>query len=197
MVVGIVVGAVVAAGIVVWAARRDGGGSDVTPSTPVDAGSVDEAADGAPLSLDSRLGYAGLGPITWGMSPDEIRRAGGIDFEVNEQCSVGWWPALVVPTADQSFQGVGGLFGTDGRLSSIQVWRPGVRTISGIEIGSSEEQVRATYPSVREGDQLERSTLVLSHPDGRSLVFTIRDGKVSEIDAGPDARSASALPPCD
>lgn len=184
-----------------------GGGSTESSSVPTGPPAATDTGAGtdvaAPpvaaerLSLDSRLGYAGLGPIRWGMTPAEVEAAGGREFATNEQCATGWWPDLVL-SEEEHFEGVGALLDGDGRIVQITISRPGVSTISGIQVGSTEDEVRATYPSAFDAvGAYQVPTLVLSHPDGRTLVFFLEAGRVSGIAAGPDRTWAEAQSKCD
>ena len=112
------------------------------------------------LSSASRLGYAGLGPIKLGMAFDDAVAAAHVTVQPD-------------PTCDTT------LYGEPGSgVESISVWgrptidtvtvsQPGIRTISGVQVGSTRDDVVRTYPAaVADG-----SSLVITGPDGRIIVF--------------------------
>jgi hypothetical protein len=111
------------------------------------------------LSTQSRLGYAGLGPIKLGMTLDDAVAAAHA--------------TVAPPSCDVVLHGEPG-----GGVDSIAVWgsqvitlidvtSPGIKTISGVEVGSMRADVLGTYPSA----ESDGSALVITGPEGQLITF--------------------------
>jgi serine/threonine protein kinase len=90
------------------------------------------------VDLESEsLGLEGLGPVRVGMTPDEVMAVLGepIDFP-GPECET-----VAAPDTDD----IGFMF-IDNRLARVNIWNGPVTTLSGMGIGSSEDEVKATYP---------------------------------------------------
>ena len=160
----------------------------VPPTTPPVAPSTGDDR----LSSNSRLGYAGLGPIKLGMTFAEVERAGRVTIRQGE-CEL-----VIEPNPGSGLDriqhpdyghmisgfGVGGSFPiTESRvIDMIFVGHPSVFTISGIHVGSTADDVRRTYANV-----VERR--VGQQPDGRfdiALTITSPEGRVVQFSVNPD-----------
>jgi hypothetical protein len=124
------------------------------------------------LSTDSRLGYAGLGPIKLGMDFDAAVAAARVTVQPDPTCeitlhgepgsgveSISVWAAAVVDT--------------------ITVDQPGILTISGIAVGSTRAEVLATYPAAT-ADEVGGG-LVITNPEGHAIVFTFEADTVNSM----------------
>jgi hypothetical protein len=114
----------------------------------------------------SRLFLDGIGPVLVGMTYDEVRAASGMELSVTDDLDTGGECVSV----DLSGGPTGLSFmGSNGVIVRIQVYEPSaIKTKSGIGIGSTEQEVLATYPN---------QIGVSPHPytDGSYLTFSPQD----------------------
>ena len=117
-----------------------------------------------PLSVDSPVLITGIGSIRAGMTVEEASRGGGVDL-VEEAGAAFPDCTFVVPAGGP--EGISFMV-TGGTIGRVDVDAPGVRTRSGVGIGSTEQQVMATYPG--------RITVSPHlYTDGNYLTFVPRD----------------------
>lgn len=171
------------------------GGQTATTSPPVTsppAGGRATATTAAPappaiapppsvrLSDESRLSLDGIGPVDVGMTLEQASAAAGTQIRFLPE------GRAVNPECDYA-RGVNGPEGVafmvvNGRIRRVDVgtYLPGmhpseVRTVSGIGLGSTEDEVKRTYPG---------RIRVEPHPynpDGRYLVYTPNDPALSHL----------------
>jgi hypothetical protein len=132
------------------------------------------AAGEYPLSL------TGYGPARLGMTIGELEQA--LQTRLNTQV-----PELEGCTYAEPQEEIA-LMLQDGRLVRIDVLKPGIRTLSGAAVGSSETEIEALYPG-----RLQKSPhaygagsyFTLQSEDGRyGLRFETQDGKVTSFYVG-------------
>lgn len=112
------------------------------------------------LSSASRLGYAGLGPIKLGMAFDDAVAAAHVTVKPDPTCDITLYGE---PGSGVSSITVWGL----STIDTVTVSQPGIRTISGVQVGSARDEVLRTYPAaVADGP-----SLVITGPDGHIIVF--------------------------
>lgn len=129
--------------------------------------SLVEAAKPHPLEQET-VSVAGLGPIRLGMTIDEASEAAAVDFAIapGDQAEVCQY---YLPGG--GIEGLG-LMAIEGRIIRIDIW-PGsaITTVSGIQIGATEAEVKAEYPG-----QIEE--LPHAYSDGKYLTYTAsEDGR--------------------
>ena len=139
----------------------------------------------AALGSGSRLRVDGLGPIRVGMTLDEARKAAGIPMTAND----GPYCRSLSPT-DAGLPVEIVAEGGD-RVNLVIVSSGPIRTVSGIGIGSTEDQVLAAYPGqleVRPGAPGPHWVIFRPRDPGQStlsLNFAIDgNGKVGRMRAG-------------
>jgi predicted Ser/Thr protein kinase len=117
-----------------------------------------------PLSVRSRLTTSSLGPIEMGMTLPEAERVAGTSFTILGNDGEGCYylePLVNVPGVSFMVNGE--------QIVRSDVSKPGVKTLSGLQVGDSERDVLATY-----GDQIK----VEQHeydPGGHYLIFVPED----------------------
>ena len=184
-----------------------GGAAATTTPTAVPAGAPSTTVSGTAansppastvpperLTAASRLSLDGVGPVRVGMTLKEAAAAAGVPIELLDmppgpECRYAV-PDRAAGTGDElAFMVV------DGRIARIDVGMMGpdrIRTVSGIGKGSTEAEVRATYPGrirvephpyIPNGRYL---VYVPSDPGLRhlSLIFETVDGEVRSFRAG-------------
>lgn len=172
------------------------------------------------LTEESRLGYAGLGPIQLGMTLDDAARAGLVSFRVRD-CSHAMDPGAgsgLDPIPELRLTNVGGRFVSsptgqtvsglevlsDGNvIDGIHIETPEVLTISGIHVGSSADDVRETYANVVERqyehlpDGSGRQALIITNPEGRQVYFNVdADSRVSSMGVTVSAAASEGHSRC-
>lgn len=135
-----------------------------------------------------RLTLTGLGPIRIGMTPAQLQRA-GIRHEVPDDTFGGVSECAHAAVIGQP--GVTLMF-EQGRIVRIEIDRPGIRSLSGAQVGDTEEAVKRLY-----GDRLvvephkyddHGHYLVVFAADGSSSMVFETDGEVvTDMRAGPAA----------
>ena len=144
------------------------------------------------LSVDSRIGYAGLGPVTLGMTLDQASQAAGAPFTLSAS---GCQARLNAPEPSSGLlPGDVNVGLVDGQIVWIEVTNPAIKTISGVQIGSSEDQIMRTYGNVEQGFRDSTgtsSTLFITNPQGRQVYFYLHQGTVNfmQIAASEAART--------
>ena len=125
-------------------AHHIGTSDDRRPTTTVPTTTVAPPPPTVPLgedrlSVDSRLGYAGLGPIKLGMAFDDAVAAAQVTVQPDATCetTLHGAPDSGVETITVWGQSV---------IDTITVLHPGIQTISGIEVGDTRADVLAIYP---------------------------------------------------
>lgn len=143
-----------------------------------------------------------LGPLTLGMTGDEIQESlGAPDAESNSgpveyedgSLRVCWFYQIDnAPGQLSSVKLDLADFGDGWRLDEVTVW-PNVewKTAEGIGIGSTEDEVRAAYPDAERKDStlvqddVEIPRTFFTIGEGRTkLWITVRDGKVANLNLG-------------
>ena len=139
------------------------------------------------LSPSSRLRVDGIGPVRVGMTLAEARAAAGVPLELvsTEHCQ------SLRPAGSSPFVVL--IATAPGDVVDVISAGPGTATVSGIRIGSTEQEVLAAY-----GDRVQ--VLNPDEPVHRivfraaessplrayALVFGIGDGRVASMNAGTD-----------
>jgi hypothetical protein len=139
------------------------------------------------LSTESRLGYAGLGPIRLGMPFDDAVAAAHVTVQPDPTCAIELYGE---PGSGVDSIAVWVLEGID----TIIVSRPGINTISGIHVGSTRAEVLATYPAAANDDP-GGAELVITNSEGRAIVFGFDGDAVSSMSlfTDPGVRGKHAL----
>jgi hypothetical protein len=123
------------------------------------------------LSSESRLGYAGLGPIKHGMNFDYADAAARVRKGEPTGCDI-----FLYAEEGSGVEAVSVWRTVDGRVDDIGVHRPGIRTISGIEVGNTRTDVLRTYPAAYEYRSFVNtdgpSQLVITGPEGQVILFS-------------------------
>ncbi len=145
-----------------------------TPTTVVTSATI-PAPGVDQLSRASRLGYAGLGPVTLGMTLTEASRAAGtpIAHHGPQQCNSQGsayadeiWPSMV-GGAPFVFFGV-----RDDRIVTIAIYDSAIFTISGVHVGSTEAEVLSTYPNAQVVRGMYGTRVVrITNAEGRDISF--------------------------
>lgn len=123
-------------------------------------------ADASRQAVRWRVGLRSFGPIRYGMTLREASRAVGARVE----------PGVENAAEDCSFTSVPGaprgtaFMVTGGRLVRVDVDTAGIPTVSGAQVGWSEEQVRSLYPG-----QVRTEAHPYTGPEGHYLVFVARE----------------------
>jgi hypothetical protein len=138
-----------------------------------------------PLSGSSRLRIDGLGPIDIGMTVVQARAAAGVELaaETTPHCTI---------LTPRTPEGVAFIVTTpaSGRIELIIVKSGPIATLSGIRVGSTEEQVMAAYPGrirvVNPTLPVHRLIYEASDPAfaDRVVVFVIDSGRVASMYSG-------------
>lgn len=135
-------------------------------------------------SNDWILRENGIGPVEIGMSLAQLNAALHANFKIparkDEQSCFYVKPKLHPAVAFMI---------EDGRLSRIDVEKPGVRTDSGIQVGDLESRVSEVYGNrvvVEDHQYFEKGHyLTIPSKDGRSAVrFETNEGKIASFYAG-------------
>lgn len=129
---------------------------------------------GAALAADPtpRVGFRGVGEIRIGMALWDLLRALGEPTTV--QAIEGGCTSVHGAGPDAPLYMV-----VDGVLARIEIRAPGVRTLSGVEVGGTEQDVFEAYPGrveVREHQYQDGHYLTVRSSDGRSAVVFDTDG---------------------
>ena len=190
----VVIGCALAAALLVAVAfvAFDVGGDDGDPTT-AEAGAAPEESEPPTedrLSSESRLGYAGLGPLQLGMSEADAGRAARATF-VSTDGGCLW---RIDPEADFGGGLNAYLSGADG-LVQIGVASPAIRTISGIHVGSTADDVRSTYANAVPGSS-GLSELTITNPQGRHIRFFFNNGVVSYMELTVSAELSEGISRC-
>jgi len=122
------------------------------------------------LSTQSRLGFAGLGPIKLGMTFADAELAGQVVFR-NDGCGYSMAPAPGRPEAEFS---VSVNYSGSPNVQQIQVNAPEISTISGIHVGSTRDDVLQTYPSASG----VAGVITIMNAEGRVIDFFMAQDKV-------------------
>jgi hypothetical protein len=125
-----------------------------TPSSSAAASDPTEGFDpnvggesGMPAGDKLTLAPGAVGPVRAGMSKAEALKTGYFVAEVKapaEGC-----PMLPLAWTDEYVHGYDVLTRPDGSIASLGVRGPGVSTADGLEVGSTLEEVQATYPDAK------------------------------------------------
>lgn len=127
-------------------------------------------ASGSILAADrERVGFSSLGKARIGLSEADLARAFGvplihIDPVAEEE-------GCYYASARGLSHGVG-LMILDGHLARIDVFKPGVKTISGAEVGMSEAGLKRLY-----GSRLVQEPHAYTGPDGHYLTLHSSTGQ--------------------
>ena len=112
-----------------------------------------------------RVGLRSFGPIAYGMSLKEASKAAGQEIKQGEElldpgCSYAVTRALP-PGAS--------LMVVNGRIARVDVDSAGIPTLSGAEVGWTEDQIRRLYPG-----QIRTEPHPYTGPEGHYLVYVPR-----------------------
>ncbi len=103
---------------------------------------VAQAPTFKPLTVQSRMAVNGIGPVRIGMSLtkaiDATQASWKVDFSVDDQDCRYAKPEKAISSL--AFMVVGGV------VVRAEVSSPGIKTISGVQVGDSEAKVKAAYP---------------------------------------------------
>ena len=121
---------------------------------------------------DDRLSTQGIGDIRIGMTLDEMKTRFGARLEgYNEEVTAEVCAHWTVP----AYPGLGFMM-LDGELARIEVRGGAYKTLSGAQIGMTEQAVFDIY-----GDKIKTEIHPYSDPDGKYLVFISSDKKFGMI----------------
>ena len=127
------------------------------------------------LSAESRLSLDGIGPVDVGMTLDEASAAAGMPIRTKPGDPYG--PECEYAYPAQELDDVAFMV-FNGRIARVDVGHRGsgrVRTVSGVGIGSTEEEVSRTYPG---RIRVEGHPYV---PEGHYLVYTPADANLQHL----------------
>lgn len=151
------------------------------PTTTAPSTSTSTAVE--TLSDESRLSFAGIGPVRAGMTMAEAERAAGVPMRRSEL------PACMALATEGSPAGVELIFPGTGPLEFVFV-REGsrVRSEGGIGLGDSQDEVLRAHPDaeVTNPDREVHRVVVKESAEGRRLMFEIDRGRVSVMWSGPN-----------
>jgi hypothetical protein len=147
----------------------------------------------APLTPSSRLRVDGIGPIRVGMTLAQARAAAGRPLELRgtEFCQ------SLVPAGARPFVTL--VATAPGDVVDVVSAGPGTKTVSGIRIGSTEQEVLSAYGDraqvLNPGEQVHRIVYRAADSSlgGYALVFEVGDGRVTAMNAGTDAVLADEI----
>lgn len=139
-------------------------------------------------AAEPRLTLDGYGPIRIGMTPSQLERA-GVRYETPDNIFGG-----IQECAHAAVVGRPGLtlMFENGRVSRIEVDRPGILTRSGAQVGDSEAKVKRLYGArlevAPEGHDNAGHVFVVSVAGNASYLVMDTDGEVvTGMRAGPSA----------
>lgn len=136
------------------------------------------------LSTASRLRIDGLGPVRIGMTAEAARAAAGVPLALRTG------PYCNSLTTTNGPAGVSLLMAGGDHVDWVTVFERPITTLSGIGVGSTQDQVLAAYPGqvrvVNPGEAQHRAIFHAKDPGlaNLSLVFQIVDSKVTLMTAG-------------
>ena len=83
----------------------------------------------------------------------------------------------------------------EGIIDTINVYEPGISTISGIHVGSTRQEVLSTYPNATPFGDPYDDVLTITGPQGQVIVFIVRDGVVEMmiLSMHPDTLAGHSL----
>jgi hypothetical protein len=155
------VGIALTVALIVFAVTRLGGSDDPgkrkEPAAAVSNSDV--------LSSASQLGYAGLGPIVLGRPLSDAEGIGGFATVPSDGGCL--W--RVVPSMESGLSD-GDVSGA-GSVDVVYVRSPAIKTISGVGVGSSREDVLRTYPSAVDDRSYSLPAMTITNPEGRQVGF--------------------------
>jgi hypothetical protein len=158
-------------------------------TTPAEETTAAEDAAETGLSPNAQMTLTGLGPIQIGMLPVEAARVAGVPLDTLGEGGATGCRYLAPRTLSDSV----GLMVVSGKIIRIDVWgTDSIKTLSGVGIGSTEAEVRATYPDqIEETPRLDGTGKYLTYfPDENTdslyrLVFEVDEsGKVVQFRTG-------------
>lgn len=163
-----------------------------TGGPPATTAPAPPAAPGERLTPSSRLRVDGIGPVRVGMTLAEARAAAGVPLELvsTEYCQT------LRPAGSNPFVA---LISTSGGKIDVIEAGPSTATVSGIRVGTTEQEVVAAYGNraqvVNPDEPLHRIVYRAADPSLRAyaLVFEIGDGRVSSMRAGTEAVLADEI----
>ena len=176
--------------VVLIAACGDDGGPVATRPTTTEASTstTTEAPTATttvpvPLSDESRLGFRGVGPVTAGMTVEQVKEAAEVPMVSIEL------PACRALATEGDPRGVEFLFPESGPLEFVFVREQSpIRSESGIAIGDTEASVLAAHPDAEViNPEVEVHRVVVREPGerGRRLIYEIERGRVLVMWSGP------------
>ena len=164
------------------AACGDDGEPVATRPTTTEASTSTTTAP-ASLSDDSRLGFRGVGPVTAGMTAEEVKEAADLPMVSIEL------PACRALVTEGGPRGVEFLFPDGGPLEFVFVREQSlIRSESGIAIGDAERSVLEAHPDAEViNPEVEVHRVVVREPGerGRRLIYEIDRGRVLMMWSGP------------
>lgn len=164
-----------------------------SPTTQAPGPTTTAPAPGERLGPSSRLRVDGIGPVRVGMTLSQARAVAGVPLELRrtEHCQ------SLVPAGSDPFVTL--IATSPGEAVDVIAAGPGTATVSGIRIGSTEQEVLTAYGEriqvVNPGEAVHRIVYRAADQSlrGYALVFGIGDGRVASIMAGTDAVLADEI----
>ena len=158
-------------------------------SAPAASESTQPAApQGQPVA-----GFAGYGPITVGMTPDEANAAMALDLRILNPGEEGEPCYYLLPGGD--FEADPAFMVSEGRIARVDINEPGIATAEGAQVGDPEARIMQLYPAAevephKYGDEGDHYLTVYDAGRTHAIVFETWDGGVKQIRAGklPEAR---------
>lgn len=139
-------------------------------------------------AAEARLSLDGLGPIRIGMTSAQLRRAGVRHAKADDTFG-GLQACAQVRVLGRP--GVVLMF-ESGRVSRIEIDRPGIRSLSGAQVGDTEDAVKRLYGArlavePHKYDETGHYLVVRAADGSASMVFETDGRVVTEMRAGPAA----------
>jgi hypothetical protein len=130
------------------------------------------------VPTNARISHSGLGAIKLGMTERQIERAAKRQITLSSTRGSNCALATLAPKTQ-------GLF-TNMRLRRIYVRTPRFATEKGVRVGATEKRVLAAYPDMlaRVPQKFVNEDNLILSKDNRKIVFSLADGKISEISTG-------------
>jgi len=142
-------------------------------------GTVNRSPGAQPAASNSKINAGGLGPYRIGVTLQTLQSAKLVTAVTPAKSCDNYTTAQGV-TKYHSPQ----LVFFKGKLLHLSIGSPSITTDKGIKIGSPLANVRSSYPGDKQLDDWTGGSAWLAMTGDYALLFPVRDGKVSQVQAG-------------